>query len=148
MGGAVNVPGNQTQYAEFNFFQDPEAVKIIFEKIKNVFIVPLDVTNQCIIEKSDIKKFKQNKINNFVVKAINNWYGFFGNPKKRKFELYDPLAVSAILGNFLEFKKIKADIDLQNKRGAIIRGNYLINYAYKVKADKFKKFFIKSLNSF
>lgn len=148
MGGAVNVSGNQTQYAEFNFFQDPEAVQIIFKKIKNVFIVPLDVTNRCLIEKSDIKELKQNKINNFVTKAINNWYGFFGNPKKRKFELYDPLAVSVVLGDFLNFKKIKADVDLENKRGTITKGNYTIRYAYEVKSDKFKKFFIKSLNDF
>lgn len=148
MGGAVNVHGNQTQDAEFNFFQDPEAVKIIFDNIENISIIPLDVTNQCIIGKKDLKQFVPNRINNFIIEAIKNWYSFFGDLKQRRFELYDPLAVSVALGDFLKFKKIKIDIDLKNKKGAIIKGNYLINYAYKVKSDEFKKFFIDSLNNF
>lgn len=147
MGGAINVPGNQTRYAEFNFFQDPEAVKIIFNNIDNVSLIPLDVTKRCIITQKDIKKFTSNEINDFVVQAINNWYNYFGKPNQRKFELYDPLAISVVLGDFLKFKKIKADINIDDRRGAIITGDYAINYAYQINAEAFKKFFIKSFNN-
>ncbi len=146
MGGAVNVPGNQTEYAEFNFFQDPEAVRIIFENIKNVSIIPLDVTNKCLIEEKEIENFnKRDAIGNFVVMAIKNWYGFFGKPKGRKFELYDPLAVSAALGDFLSFKIVKMDIDTKNDIGALIEGDFSISYAYKVNRKKFVGFFFNSL---
>lgn len=146
MGGAVNVPGNETDFAEFNFYQDPEAVKIVFEKIKNIYLVPLDVTGKCLIEKENLTEFNsERKVGQFVIKLINNWYNIFGDPKNRFFELYDPLAVSAILGDFLEFSEEKLDIEtIGNKKGGLIKGDGReIFYASKVNSREFIKFFYK-----
>ncbi|EKM54529.1 uncharacterized protein PHACADRAFT_210325 [Phanerochaete carnosa HHB-10118-sp] len=52
MGGALDVPGNSSAVAEFNFFADPFAVKEIFEPVSPVqgfplerfLLVPLDTT--------------------------------------------------------------------------------------------------------
>lgn len=44
MGGAENY-GNITQYAEFNFYNDPQAAKIVFEsKIKNIVMIGFNIT--------------------------------------------------------------------------------------------------------
>lgn len=45
MGGAIDVPGNVTPAAEFNWWFDPEAAKIVLREPIEHIIVPLDVTN-------------------------------------------------------------------------------------------------------
>ncbi|MEK0084057.1 nucleoside hydrolase [Benzoatithermus flavus] len=45
MGGAIEVPGNVTPAAEFNWWFDPEAARIVLRQPVEHVIVPLDVTN-------------------------------------------------------------------------------------------------------
>ena len=45
MGGAIDVPGNVTPAAEFNWWFDPEAAKIVLREPIEQVVVPLDVTN-------------------------------------------------------------------------------------------------------
>ena len=45
MGGAVDVPGNVTPAAEFNWWFDPEAARIVLREPIAHVVVPLDVTN-------------------------------------------------------------------------------------------------------
>lgn len=45
MGGAVDVPGNTTGRAEFNWWFDPEAAKAVMRLPVTKVLVPLDVTN-------------------------------------------------------------------------------------------------------
>jgi len=151
MGGAVEVKGNATAFAEFNFFQDPEAAKIVLTSIKEIHIIPLDVTGKCLIKQEDLINFAGNsKVVKFSLALINKWYEVFGLPKNRFFELYDPLAVSATLGDFLDFKKVKVELEVEGeKRGGLVEGeSFEINYAYRVDAPKFMKFFYETINSF
>jgi len=148
MGGAMNVPGNQTDYAEYNFFQDPKAVEIILSNIKNVYIIPLDVTGNCLINESDIQRIgKRSLFFDFFCEAVTNWYRFFGYPKKRYFELYDPLAVSALTHNYLVFKKESVGINLTGLRQGevFLNGNYHVHIAKSVDAISFKKTFLELL---
>jgi purine nucleosidase len=150
MGGALNVPGNQTDYSEYNFFQDPKAVEIVLSKVKNVSIVPLDVTNSCFIEESDLSAMKStNKLAEFFKEAVTNWYRFFGYPQKRRFELYDPLAVSALTHKVLDFKKETIGINLSGLRQGEIfpNGKYTVKVADKVNAKDFKEIFLKLIQS-
>jgi len=150
MGGAINVPGNQTEYAEYNFFQDPFAVEAVLKNIKNCFVVPLDVTNQCIVADSLVPTIKDNGSNilKFVKEAISNWYRFFGYPKKRQFELYDPLTITAAANlDYLEFKDVKMGVNTQGLReGEIfIGGKYAVKLAQTVRAREFLGFFLKNI---
>ncbi len=43
MGGS-ELAGNITPTAEFNFYNDPEAVKIVLENANNCTIVPIEAT--------------------------------------------------------------------------------------------------------
>ena len=45
MGGAFDVPGNVTPAAEFNWWFDPEAVRIVLREPIEHVVVPLDVTD-------------------------------------------------------------------------------------------------------
>lgn len=142
MGGAFNVPGNQTEYAEFNFFQDPKSIEIVLQNIKSVSIIPLDVTNSCFITENEASILdSKNMKAHFVKEAIINWYRFFGFPKKRVFELYDPLALTAPITDFLQFESHSIGINLKGlKQGEVyINGKYKVHIATSAKTDAFKK---------
>lgn len=48
MGGAYQVPGNTTKWAEYNIFCDPEAAAQVFETpFPDIIAIGLDVTHQC-----------------------------------------------------------------------------------------------------
>lgn len=148
MGGAFNVPGNQTEYAEYNFFQDPKAVETILQNAKDVYIVPLDVTNRCLVSDSSLKNLGQGAVIRFVSEAVENWYRFFGYPKKRSFELYDPLTLAAaVTGEYLSFKEDMVGIHVSGLReGEVFSGGkYAARVAFDISADKFNKAFFSLL---
>jgi inosine-uridine nucleoside N-ribohydrolase len=61
MGGAVHVPGNigallpdsGNTVAEWNIYADPQAAKEVFESGLDIYLVPLDATDQVMIGKED-----------------------------------------------------------------------------------------------
>jgi len=54
MGGTYNEQGNSTPVAEANFYNDPEAARIVLEKFSNINIVTLDTTLKVTITDSEI----------------------------------------------------------------------------------------------
>jgi len=149
MGGALDVPGNQTKWAEFNFGQDPESVDVVLGNVKNTKIVTLDTTNKCLITKEANDQLTiRSETGKFLKKSITNWYNFFGIPKSRSFELYDPLAISCILNDFVKFENINIEIVKSGqKRGMTRRSNkYPIDISVDVKANDFIEYFIKTIN--
>lgn len=63
MGGAVHVPGNITnlipesenEVAEWNIISDPQAASEVLESGLEIYLVPLDSTNQVLFEQDDIQ---------------------------------------------------------------------------------------------
>jgi len=54
MGGAFRVPGNVSQYAEFNFWFDPEAARIVLRsRIPKKVMFALDICNQAPVHKAE-----------------------------------------------------------------------------------------------
>jgi len=54
MGGNVGVPGNATQMAEFNFWFDPEAARIVLRsRIPHKIMFGLDICNQAPLHKAE-----------------------------------------------------------------------------------------------
>ncbi len=55
MGGAIAVPGNATPVAEFNVWADPEAAAAVLGSGCPVTLVPLDVTEQVALPRSQLE---------------------------------------------------------------------------------------------
>jgi len=65
MGGAINVPGNKSRVAEFNFFVDPEAAEIVFKANVKKILIPLDPCNEITLSLDYFRKLK--KTNQYIV---------------------------------------------------------------------------------
>ena len=99
MGGSVEVGGNTTPYAEFNFwFDPPSANAVIQSKIPNKTMFGLDITSQAVLTKSEFDRVVSVKT---PITAIYNedmgdrWPGFNKDPNKTSF-VWDAL-VSAYM---------------------------------------------------
>jgi pyrimidine-specific ribonucleoside hydrolase len=67
MGGAVYTPGNVHDFypedgntvAEWNIYSDPQAAREVFESGLNIFLIPLDATNQVKVGKQDTSQWRK-----------------------------------------------------------------------------------------
>jgi purine nucleosidase len=102
MGGAFLVPGNVTPLAEANFHGDSIASNLVLNKARNVYILPLNVTNYAIIKPETINQITSSNYNSFspLIKPIFDFYneaykklvpGIEGSP------LHDVLALFALV---------------------------------------------------
>jgi purine nucleosidase len=66
MGGAFLVPGNVTPYAEANFYGDPGASSLVFNNLKNITVVPLNVSNKSIVTKQHVTLIQETTKNPFI----------------------------------------------------------------------------------
>lgn len=99
MGGAFNVPGNETPYAETNIAFDPDAAAYVFAHCQDmdVKILPLDVTKKVFWTKEKIQTIPEtNEKNRWAKKLLSAWFANYGDQHSMNFDLHDPLAVYAI----------------------------------------------------
>ena len=59
MGGALSVPGTQTELSEFNLWADPEAADFVLHARLDLRLVPLDVTRRIAIPGSAIRRLTE-----------------------------------------------------------------------------------------
>jgi purine nucleosidase len=59
MGGALGVPGTQTELSEFNLWADPEAADFVLHARLDLRLVPLDVTRRIAIPGSAIRALEE-----------------------------------------------------------------------------------------
>ena len=151
MGGAVNRRGNVTEFAEFNFYNDPRAAKIVLESNIPIILVPLNVTEKLLVNTHDfIEKYKgsKNTIANFMSQILTNEKKKVG---RDEFHLHDPLVIGAILyESFLKFKEDSLSvIDEGERAGQVVIGskNKKIKWAYDVDVDRFVNYFEQTLFS-
>ena len=98
MGGAVDVPGNVTPYAEFNTYSDPEAAEIVFRSGLDVRLIGLDVCNSVYLERSYVSQ-----LTGVTGRVVRGWFAF--HPELESMSLCDPLAVvAAIRPDLFTFK--------------------------------------------
>lgn len=99
MGGAVDVPGNLTAKAEFNFWFDPEAAQAVLRSaIPNKIMFGLDITNQAPIRKADYEQIIRTKtpITELYAEDMGNQYPAFNKNPESVTYMWDAL-VSAYL---------------------------------------------------
>lgn len=114
MGGSLS-GGNVTPAAEFNFYVDPEAARIVFDSGIPVRMVGLDVTRKVELREEHIQQLKSagNKVADAaasIAQATMDMYrrqGGSGGP-----HMHDPLAVSALLEpDILQFEDYRIEIE-------------------------------------
>lgn len=114
MGGAVRVSGNVTPTAEFNFYSDPDAAKIVMESGCELCLIPLDVTMKALFYKEDIARLKEadNELSQFVGGLLSLYadnytkeLGFYACP------VHDALCVCVLMEQgLLRYEETKIEI--------------------------------------
>ncbi|WFD37987.1 uncharacterized protein MJAP1_000935 [Malassezia japonica] len=146
MGGALDVPGNTSPTAEFNFFADPWAAKVLLEDaVKDgqpplpIYLFPLDITSKHTVpygalvrEEGDAlydESYLARLISLFLRKprSVTNSFAppevTFDASVHDLFEAHDPLAVAhAIFCESAEGWKVSARPFLVESEGKLTRG--------------------------
>lgn len=159
MGGAVRAPGNVTPYAEFNFFVDPLAARIVLKSGLPITLVPLDITHQVFLTSATVEEVirpRNDPFSRFAIEVLG--YDF----QMQKFAqgmpavyLHDPLAVAAVLDPQL-IRTEKVAIDVETRAGQNygqvfeipaekIPESAKVKVGLKVEAEKFLDLFIHHL---
>jgi purine nucleosidase len=116
MGGAIRHEGNTTALAEFNTYVDPHAAHIVYHAGMPVTLVPLDVTYQCVLTKTDVKRMRRvdSPITKFVEDATRFYMEF--HDEFQSIEgcvINDPLALAlAFAPELCTYRELPVDVDI------------------------------------
>ena len=96
MGGAVEVPGNVNEYAEFNIYNDPVAADLVLSSDIPITLIGLDVCTQVYVTRDDEGWISGgSKRARLARRILANW--FKTHPDRERYDLCDPLAVTAAI---------------------------------------------------
>ena len=94
MGGAIEVPGNTTPYAEFNVYNDPLAADMVLTSGAPITLVGLDVTTWVYVRQSQSDYFPGiSSVGRLANRIVTSW--FKAHPDSSRYNLHDPLAMAA-----------------------------------------------------
>jgi pyrimidine-specific ribonucleoside hydrolase len=99
MGGSLS-GGNITPAAEFNFYVDPEAARIVFDSGVSLTMVGLDVTNKVIIRDEQVRALEaaQNPVSQAAGKILRaNFDRLSKTGHASGFAMHDPLTVAQLI---------------------------------------------------
>lgn len=148
MGGAVDVPGNNDYgTAELNAYWDAVSTHKLLTSNLNVYMFPLDATNQVPVSRAILEKLAQQC--NFD--ASNICSQLFATVFFKGYYMWDMLT-TAYLGtkNYVQFRKIELDaiVEEGENEGKIIKtegsGN-VIKVASKIDVKNYYDYFFKVL---
>ena len=97
MGGAVNVPGNVTPFAEANTYQDPHALADVLASGVRTTIIGLDVTVKVLADRADFAALaaRHPEHGAFLQAASRDYISVYEARGRSGCALHDPLAVIA-----------------------------------------------------
>lgn len=153
MGGNLHCRGNVTPNAEFNFYVDPEAVKIVVNNIKKpMHMIGLDVTNEIVLTPKQIEEIGEynNPVSEFFLKILHKYRkSYLEQDEIDGCILNDPLAVAYFLDkticNGREYcLEIGINDELRGKLQMVEGKNNMI-VLEKVSYDKFMNLFIETI---
>ena len=125
MGGAVETPGNVTEYAEANIWHDPHAAAEVFATDWPMTLIGLDVTEvvRCTPEDFDALEATSPRIGSFLNRAVQfyfEWHRTKPHYAHGPFEgcfMHDPSAVLAITNpEFFTFRETPIVVETDGER--------------------------------
>jgi purine nucleosidase len=129
MGGALGVPGTQTERSEFNWWSDPEAADFVMHAHLDLRLVPLDVTRRIAIPGSAIRALvsagERDQEARFWADALRFYADF--HQEYEHFDgaiVNDALAVALVADPSLAgWEEMRLDVSLSDddERGAVRR---------------------------
>ncbi len=153
MGGAVNVPGNMTNVAEFNIYVDPEAADIVINFPVKKTLITLDACNKVQLHIKDFERIKNNTIKDQLLKMAKPYIENLGKDTGIQAAImYDPLTVYYLLSpENCSGNEYDITIETQNnkKRGMTINTEGVEKNCFVVESisnKAFTSYFIKTLS--
>ncbi len=140
MGGGYR-ENNITPAAEFNFYIDPDAAKIVLESGCKITMVPLDATHSAAISVKMIGKFraKNTKVADFTANVIqerldgyNRWQPMEDNTTV---PIHDALAVASLINDAVLSEVVECYVDV-DVSGGICDGQSVCDVQKKDKKAK------------
>ena len=96
MGGAVETSGNVTPHAEFNFYSDPTAARMVIESGVPVTLIDLAPCRQVFLTAADVENaHASTAAGTLAERLLAGWFG--QDPARDRFYMYDPLTLVAAL---------------------------------------------------
>jgi len=117
MGGNIKAPGNSSPWAEFNFWFDPEAARIVLRsRIPRKVMFPLDICNTAPIRKAEFDQIVavRTPITDLFREDLGNRYpGFLKNPAGTAY-MWDSLAAAYLIDPGFVTKSETKYLDVQS----------------------------------
>ena len=111
MGGAVQTPGNVTPHAEFNFYSDPTAARLVLESGIPITLIDLAPCQQVFLTREDVAEARPStESGNLAERLLAGWFG--SDPARERFYMYDPLTlVAAVDPHAINFRSVTLTVD-------------------------------------
>jgi inosine-uridine nucleoside N-ribohydrolase len=138
MGGALRVPGNTGPVAEFNYYVDPEAADIVLNSGIPITMVPLDLTEQIVLMRSELEyraRRRPNAVSRLVMRMTKHYMAY--HKETDGFNggfLHDPIAVGVVIDRGLfSTQRMKVQVET---RGILTRGMTVAGFGKTTRQEK------------
>lgn len=131
MGGAFLVPGNITTAAEYNFFVDPEAARLVLQSGVKCRIVGLNVTRRALLTAQDAARIGLSGPVGRAIEQMSHYYiERYGEADGvAACAMHDPLAVAVTARpDLVRWEPYHVDVEC---RGELTRGISLVDVLHR-----------------
>lgn len=142
MGGNVDVPGNVTKAAEFNFWFDPEAARAVFRSPVKKILFPLDVCNQTVVTRRHFDEVVSvdTPVTRLYRESFGNSYPAFLKKPDAKGYLWDELAAAYVIDpavvTRISTRKLDVVTEFGPRYGAVVPGEHPVEVAEEADAAR------------